>query len=114
MRHRNRKTRPKVVGGLVLRKNNHKKTPNYWNSSQKEVIIDTEKPGKGYRHFLKKRDVLKFLEILPNWEEISVDLDAIVLASGEINCDGYYNNNGVICRYYDKSIYVELEELFFC
>lgn len=98
MRHRNRKTAPKVAGGLVLRKNNYKQTPNYWNTPQKDVIIDVEKPGKGYKHFLKKRDILKFLSIIPNWEEVSTGLDAIVLISGkDTDCDGYYNNDGVIC-----------------
>ncbi len=122
MRLRNRKTTPKVVGGLVLRKNNHKKTPNYWNTSQKEVIVDVEKPGKGYKHFLKKRDVLKFLQLIPNWGEVSTDLDAIVLISGvTANCDGYYNNNGVICIsaweieqdiLVSKQYYEEHKELF--
>ncbi len=97
MRRLNRKTSPKVVGGLTLRKNNHKLTSNYWNTVQEEVVIDSEKPGRGYKHFLKKRDILKFIETLPNWNEISVDLDAIVLIAGEWGLDGYYNNDGVIC-----------------
>ncbi len=50
----NRKTTPKVAGGKPLRKNNHEVTPNYWNTTQDEVQIDSEKPGKGYKHFLKK------------------------------------------------------------
>jgi len=93
----NRKSTPKVIGGAVLRKNNHKKTSNYWNTKQQDVIIDVKKPGKGYKHFLKKRDVLKFIEIIPNWGEISKDLNAIVLASSDIDCDGFYNYSGVIC-----------------
>jgi len=97
MRHRNRKTTPKVIGGAVLRKNNHKKTPNYWNTEQKDVVIDVEKPGKGFKHFLKKRDIIKFLSLIPNWREVSKDLDAIVLSSADIDCDGFYNNDGVIC-----------------
>ena len=75
----NRKTTPKVAGGKALRKNNHKQTPNYWNTTQGEVQIDSEKAGKGYKHFLKKRDILKFIKIIPNWEIYSDGLDAIVL-----------------------------------
>lgn len=93
----NRKTTPKVKGGKPLKKNNHKLTPNYWNTSQNEVQIDEEKPGKGYKHFLKKRDVLRFIKIIPNWEELSEYLDAIVLENGENDYDGIYDNNGVIC-----------------
>lgn len=92
----NRKTTPKVKGGKPLKKNNHKLTPNYWNTSQKEVQIDEEKPGKGYKHFIKKRDILRFIKIIPNWEELSQGLDAIVLENGDTDYDGIYNNDGVI------------------
>lgn len=97
MRHFKRKSTPKVKGGRALRKNNHRLTPNHWNTEQENVIIDVEKPEKGYKHFLKQRDILQFIELIPNWGELSKGLDAIVLISGGNDCDGYYNNNGVIC-----------------
>lgn len=121
MRHQNRKTTPKVKGGIALRKNNHKLTSNYWNTEQDAVIIDSEKPGKGYKHFLKKRDVLQFIDLIPNWDKLSESLDAIVLVEGMDDCDGYYNNNGVVCIsawekeqdvYYSKAYYYDHEELF--
>jgi len=117
----NRKTTPKVAGGKPLRKNNHELTPNYWNTFQDEVQIDEQKPGKGYKHFLKKRDIIRFLELIPNWSEISVELDAIVLENGLTSYDGVYNNNGVICisaweKEQDvlltKAYYEEHKELF--
>lgn len=114
IRNTNRKSTPKVIGGVVLRKNNHKKTPNYWNTNQQNVIIDVEKPGKGYKHFLKKRDVLKFIEIIPNWDEISKSLDAIVLASSDIECDGYYNNDGVVCiSAWEKEMDIWIKESYY-
>ena len=114
IRNTNRKSTPRVIGGVVLRKNNHKKTPNYWNTKQQDVIIDIEKPGKGYKHFLKKKDVLKFIEIIPNWAEISKDLDAIVLASSDIDCDGYYNNDGVVCiSAWEKEMDIWLDEQYY-
>ncbi|MDF1697573.1 MAG: hypothetical protein P1U56_17140 [Saprospiraceae bacterium] len=98
MKHRiNRKTTPKVAGGMPQRKNNHKLTPNYWNSSQDSIQIDEEKPGKGYKHFLKKKDVLRFIKLIPNWNIVSQHLNAIVLANGQLDVDGLYFNNGVIC-----------------
>jgi hypothetical protein len=92
-----RKTTPKVQGGKVLRKNNHKLTPNYWNTAQREIQIDEEKPGKGYKHYLKKRDILKFIELIPNWEVYSHGLDAILLENGDYWRDGAYYYTGVIC-----------------
>jgi hypothetical protein len=53
-----------------------------------------EKPGKGYKHFLKKQDIIKFLQILPNWEELNIELDAVILAKGG-GPDGWYSQ-GVI------------------
>ena len=117
----NRKTTPKVKGGKPLRKNNHEVTPNYWNTTQNEVQIDSEKPGKGYKHFLKKRDILKFIEIIPNWEIYSKGLDAIVLESGESGHDGVYYYVGVICisawpkemdMEFSKAYYNDHKELF--
>ena len=92
-----RRSALKIIGGVVLRKNNYKKTPNHWNTTQKNVVVDVEKPGKGFKHFLKKKDVIKFLEIIPNWTTLSKGLDAIVLTAGGYDYDGYYNNDGVIC-----------------
>jgi len=91
------KSTPKVKNGKVQKKNNHELTPNYWNRTQSEIQIDEEKPGKGYKHFLKKRDIIKFLELIPNWDVLSTHLDAIVLSKGDVDYDGVYNNNGVIC-----------------
>lgn len=110
----NRKTTPKVAGGHVLRKNNHSLTPNYWNTFQSEVQIDEEKPGKGYKHFLKKRDILKFIKIIPNWEIYAESLDAIVLENGNSDYDGIYNNNGVICiSAWEKDKDVLVNEIYF-
>ncbi len=96
MKRTHRKSTPKVKGGIVQKKNNDRPTPNYWNTAQKAVIIDVEKPGKGYKHFLKKKDIIKFLELIPNWGNLSKELDAIVLGMGNNDYDGYYNNGGVI------------------
>lgn len=102
-----RKTSPKVKNGKVQKKNCHRQTPNYWNTRQDTFQIDIEKPGKGYKHFLKKRDIIKFLEILPNWEELNIELDAVVLASGG-GVDGWYNNGVIgICAWEkDKSSFM--------
>ena len=81
MRHRKIKTTPRVKNGLVHKKNNHELTPNYWNTFQSDVVVDVEKSGKGFKHFLKKKDIIQFLEIIPNWETLCEGLDAIVSVS---------------------------------
>ena len=110
----NRKSTPKVSGGQVQKKNNHKLTPNYWNTIQHEIQVDTEKPGKGYKHFLKKRDILKFIEIIPNWNVYSEHLDGILLEKGDSNHDGLYYYSGVICiSAWPKDKDVELNKQYF-
>jgi len=99
----NRKTAPKVKDGKVQKKNRHALTPNYWNTRQNVLQSDIEDPGKGYKHFLKKRDIVQFLEILPHWEEIEVEFDAILLAQGG-GPDGWYLDGVVGICAWDKSM----------
>ena len=61
-----RRTATRIKKGTAQKKNGHTLTPNYWNTYQDDIQIDIENPGKGYKHFLKKRDIKQFLEILPN------------------------------------------------
>ena len=97
MRTYNRKTAPKVRGGKTQRKQNHRLTPSYWNTSGGELVVDQQRPGKGFKHYLKKRDLWSFIELIPNWEHISEGLRAVVLERGDFTgVDGYYYYLGVI------------------
>jgi hypothetical protein len=78
----NRKSAPKVKGGRVQKKNNWALTPTYYNSDQPLPVIDRQRPGRGFQHLLKRRDIEDFIAILPHWDELSVGLNAIVLAPG--------------------------------
>lgn len=91
-----RKTATRIKNGKVQRKNRHTKTPNYWNTRQSEICIDVEDPGKGYKHFLKKRDIIQFTDIFPDRELIEIELDTIVLARYDNGYNRYYQD-GVIC-----------------
>ncbi len=110
--HRNRKTATKVKNGRVQKKNRQEPTPNYWNTRQEELQLDIEKPGKGYKHFLKKRDIVKFLELLPNWEELNVELDAVILARGGGE-DGWYSDGVVAICAWEKDKTVSLCKEYF-
>ncbi|OJJ13897.1 hypothetical protein BKI52_45295 [marine bacterium AO1-C] len=115
MRQHPRKSTPKVKKGKVQKKNNHQETPNYWNTRQPEVIVDKEKPGEGFRHYLTKQDVLNFIALIPNWYIISKGLNAIILDSGNQGCDGWYEfSTGVIgiCAW-PKDLSIEMDNDFF-
>ena len=85
-----RKTAPGVKDGRVQKKNRAALTPNYYNTPQDVPAIDRERPGPGHRHVLKKRDIVDFISILPDWDELSKGLDAIVLATCEYDTDGWH------------------------
>lgn len=95
-----RKTAPKVKGGSVQKKNRHRLTPTYWNTRQAILVIDRERPGRGYRHLLRKDDVVRFIELLPEWDELSEGLNAILLAAGSEDEFGWYDRGVVgICAW---------------
>jgi len=91
MRHFIRKTTPKVVRGKVCPKSRTTPTWNFDSPASGELpSIIREKPGPGFRHVLKKRDIERFLHLLPDWKQLSSGLNAIVLAQGETECDGWH------------------------
>ncbi len=110
-----RKTAPKVKNGLVQKKNNWNETPNYWNTNLNTLFIDKEPPGEGSKHFLRKKDVISFISILPDWEELSKGLNAIILARSDGGTEGWINSGVIaLCAWprkmwksYDPQHYLE-------
>lgn len=94
-----RKTAPKVRGGRVQKKNR-------WEQSgladTESPTIERERPGRGYRHLLSRRDIKAFIELLPTWSELSHGLERIVLAREE-DAMGYHEPGTVaICAWEDE------------
>jgi hypothetical protein len=101
-----RKTAPKVRDGKVLRKNRHARTPSYWNTPQASLVIDRERPGRGFKHLLRKKHITEFACIVPEWDKLADGLDAIVLAAGG-DADGWYDNGVVGICAWEKQIVQE-------
>lgn len=102
MRTCQRKSTPEVKGCQVQKKNDWSLTPNYYSHTQRDVIIDRKRPGKGYRHLLLARDIRNFIRLLPDWEDLSQGLNAIVLSPGEWDIDGYHAPGVVhVCAWED-------------
>ena len=86
-----RKTATKVRDGRVTRKNRTALTHHYCQTRQAEPVFDRCRPPRGFRHYLTLADVRRFVGILPDWPELSVGLDAVVLA-GDGSIDGWYDD----------------------
>ena len=71
MKRTQRKTAPKVRDGKVQKKNRHTPTPTYWNTKQRIPVIDKERPGRGFKHYLRKEHLTRFIQMLPDWDELS-------------------------------------------
>src|SRR5438270_155534 len=90
IRHLRRKSAPGVRDGVVRRKNNWQRTPDYDVTPQPFPFIDRQRAGAGYRHLLLKRDVRRFVSLLPDWPALAEGLNAIVLAPGCQRLLGYH------------------------
>ena len=104
MRSFPRKTAPEVRDGKVQRKNRTTRSPGYRNYHQAETVIERQRAGAGYRHVLLKRDVERFIELLPEWEDLSAELDAILLAPGDPGCYGWHRRGIVAVCAWDRDL----------
>ncbi len=106
MRTAQRKSTPKVTDGRVQKKNNAATTPTYYDTPQPMPVIDRQRPGAGYRHVLKQRDVETFIGLLPDWAELSCGLNAIVLAPGAGRYNGYYERSVVHVCAWEEDLWI--------
>jgi hypothetical protein len=86
-----RKSAPRVKGGRVQKKNNWSLTGDYYITPQALPVVDRLDPGPGYRHLLYRKDIHVFVGLLPDWQELSIGLNAVVLAPGSWGDDGSYS-----------------------
>jgi hypothetical protein len=94
-----RRTTPKVRGGRVQKKNRSEPSQP---SDGDLPAFERERPGRGYRHLLRRRDIKAFVGLLPNWDELAVGLERIVLAR-EDDAMGYHEAGAVaICAWEEE------------
>jgi hypothetical protein len=85
----NRRTAMKVRNGRVLKKNNWRLDPgDYRALRQDEIRLDRRKPPYGSRHLITIAQLRRFIALLPDWDEVALGLDAIVLDSAT-DCAGW-------------------------
>ena len=102
-----RKTTPKVRNGKVQRKNRCRPTSNYYNTPQNVPALDHQRPGKGHRHVIRKKHLVDFVSILPDWEELSTGLNVVLLAPYEDDADGWHEPGVVAVCAWPRTMWVE-------
>lgn len=107
MRLGNRRTATRVRDGRVQRKNNWSPDRgDYFARTQDEVRIDRRPPGAGFRHVLTVPQLRSFIALLPDWEEVAVDLDAVVLDEGQ-DCMGWHDTGVVAVCAWEQGLWWE-------
>src|SRR5687767_7191864 len=100
MRHAGlaRKTTPRVKDGRVQRKN-HRDVPL---PRPGVPALRVEPPRPGFRHTITEPELRRFVALLPDWDDLSVGLEEIVLVDREDGLDGWYEQGSVyVCAWPD-------------
>lgn len=108
MKRFQRKTNPGVAAGTVQKKNRTDRSPTLYTTARDGPVVQRLKPGLGYRHVLRQQDVAVFLRLLPDWGQLAEGLNAIVLAPGSWNCDGWYRPGVVALCAWERGLWREL------
>jgi len=58
-----------------------------------------------------KRDIERFINLLPDWEELSIGLNAIVLAPGNGRCDGWHRPGIVALCAWEMELCIETDQI---
>ncbi len=66
-----RKTAPKVRGGKVQRKNRTAPSPEIYGREPLQLQIRRLPAGRGYSHVLSRREVERFVRLIPDLAELS-------------------------------------------
>jgi hypothetical protein len=107
MRRQQRKTTPRVRDGKVQRKNRTDVSPHYSNTRLDRPAVVRQRPGQGHRHLLTKRQLYQFIDLLPDWEELSLGLKAVLLAPAERLTMGWYRPGVVALCAWEREVAVE-------
>jgi hypothetical protein len=108
----NRRTATKVKDGRVQRKNRHIPT------GRLGYVLDRESPGRGFRHVVSKRDLQAFIDIIPDWDQLSRNLERIVLA-GHGTADAVYafyhreETGAIFLHAWHEDLWIELTPEYF-
>jgi hypothetical protein len=113
-----RKSAMRVRDGRVRKKNNW--TPDhrdYYARPQSEIQIERSHPGRGYRHVVTVRQLRDFLDLLPDWDELAVGLEAISIWRGNSRWLGLSNPGVVVITAWEQDLWwhqVEPTDLHDC
>ena len=114
MRGNQRKSTPQVIRGEVCKKNNWSPSENRYDAPRsREIVVDRERPGEGYRHVLTKKDVQDFIALLPDWDNLAVGMNAIVLAKEYDSANGFHSPGVVHVCAWESTLWINTSNNYY-
>jgi hypothetical protein len=108
-----RRMKPKLKLGKENKRNRIARSRKYENIETGVLIVDKEESGYGYKHLLDKEEIMKFVEIIPEWEKLSEGLNVILLARGSDYSDGWHSRGKIAIRAWEKDLWKEVSVNYF-
>jgi hypothetical protein len=109
----NRKSTPGVRRGKVQKKNRTARSPSVYTADLGLPLIHRQRPGPGCRHLLRKREIERFIALLPDWAELSRGLRVILLAAAEDGTDGWCERGVVAVCAWERELWQDYEPGYF-
>jgi hypothetical protein len=96
----------RVRDGRVAKKNNWTPDPgDYYARRQSDIRIERTHPGAGFRHVVTVPQLHQFIEILPDWDELAVGLEAIAIYEGGRGWLGMSNPGVVVITAWTQDLW---------
>ena len=73
----------------------------------REIEIERERSGRGWRHVVSRADVERFVELIDDWDELAEALSVIRLAAGAWTF-GYSNPHAIAVRAFPRDMRVPM------
>ncbi|MBI5864425.1 MAG: hypothetical protein HZB38_07955 [Planctomycetes bacterium] len=102
-----RKTTPGVRDGRVQKKNRAARSTHPYDVDRDIPEIYRERPGTDHRHLLLQRDIVRFVRLLPDWDELARGLNAVVLAHEEPGAMGWYQPGIVAICAWPRELWID-------
>src|SRR5262249_13965690 len=88
--------------GRVQKKNNWAESSPHDVRAGRYPPYERRRTSPGYRHLLKRSDLERFIDLLPDWDELAIGLRTVVLDDHE-DAMGWHNNGVVaICAWEEE------------
>jgi hypothetical protein len=103
----------RVREGRVQKKNNWRPDRrDLFAHPQDEIQLERRDPGYGHRHLVTINQLRAYLALLPDWDEIAVGLQAIILdTDDELDpCMGWYASGVVAVCAWEQDVWWEIIE----